>query len=114
MEKETFCLYRHTHTHKYMCVYVHITTYINQQNRAQRVTELILISTKIPNKLLSYPFLSTLEIIKMIANSHSGFVKNKSCQTNATSFFYRVTGLVEKGKENMQHILTFVKTVTHF
>lgn len=100
MEKETFRLYRHTHTQIYVCICIY-TTYINQQNRAQRVTELILISTKIPNKLLSYPFLSTLEIIKMIANSHSGFVKNKSCQMNATSFFYRVTGLVEKGKENM-------------
>lgn len=37
-----------------------------KKNRAQGVTEFILIPTKIPNKLLSYPLISTLEIIKMI------------------------------------------------
>lgn len=82
-----------------MCVY--ITRDIKQQNGAQRVRELILISTKIPNKLLSYPLLSTLEIIKMITNSYYRFIKTKSCQTNVIFCFYRVTGLVDKGKEKI-------------
>lgn len=80
-----------------MCVYT--TRDIKQQNRAQRVKELVLISTKIPNKLLSYPLLSTLEIIKMITKGYYRFIKTKSCQTNVIFSFYRVTGLVDKGKE---------------
>jgi len=87
------------HTLTYICVY--ITIHRDQQNRAQGVTELILISTKIPNKLWSYPLISTLEIIKMITNSHHRFVKTKSYDTNIISFFYKVTGLLDKGKVKM-------------